>query len=131
LSWKVGKKGPPADETLRGRAERMVWNKTTGLWLLYNIGFYLIINALIIAIWAVSGRESYWFLWVVLIWAGALVIHFVGYFVGYRHGAKKEEMVQDRMQAYRVKKGLVTEEAQQPTDIPQQHQPPSQEGDTT
>lgn len=116
MSWRDRKKGPPADETLRGRAERMVWNKTTGLWLLYNIGFFLIINALIIAIWAVSDSESYWFLWVVLIWAGALVIHFVGYFVGYRYGVRKEGMVQDRMQAYRVKKGLVEEEPQPPTD---------------
>ena len=122
MNWKGRKKEPPADETLRSRAQKMVWNKTTGLWLVYNIGFFLIINALIIAIWAVSDSESYWFLWVVLIWAGALVIHFAGYFVGYRYGSKKEEMIQERMQAYRVKKGLVEEEPQPPTDTPEQPQ---------
>ncbi|MFW6113946.1 MAG: 2TM domain-containing protein [Actinomycetota bacterium] len=84
-------------------AEKAVWRKTTGLWIFYNVVLYVLINTLLIAIWAVSESGSPWFLWVTLIWAGALVILFGGYAVGYRYGASRERMIEEHIAAYREK----------------------------
>lgn len=93
-------KHPPSADALRTRAEKRIKSRTTGLWLLYNIGSFVLINALLIAIWAISDSESPWFLWALLIWAGALAFHFSGYAIGYRHGAQREKMVEEKAAGY-------------------------------
>lgn len=97
-----GRKGKEAPEDqLRRRMERKVRNKTGVLWTAALIGSYLIINAFLIAIWALSGSENPWFVWVLLVWGGALAFHFSGYVVGFRFGASRERMVRERMEDYR------------------------------
>lgn len=123
------RKAPPQEDTLRARAERVVKRKTSFTWLLYSVGSFVLINALLIAIWAVSDSESPWFLWVLLIWAGALAFHIVGYVIGFRYGYSREAMIEDRMEEFRGKYG--TSEPTQPDTTPEptaseQEPPPRQ-----
>lgn len=98
---RVKKEREVPEDVLRRRAERKIRNKTGVLWTAALIGSYLIINAFLIAIWALSGSEYPWFVWVLLVWGGALAFHFSGYVVGFRFGASRERMVQERMGDYR------------------------------
>ena len=99
---KKGKTPPPAD-TLRAKAEKRVIRKTGFLWLLYNVGSYVVVNAVLIAIWALSDSESPWFLWVMVIWGLGLAFHIVGYIIGFRYGYSREEMIQEQVEEYRKK----------------------------
>ncbi|MDY6795976.1 MAG: 2TM domain-containing protein [Actinomycetota bacterium] len=105
---RIGKaKEPPSADALRARAEKRVKSRTTGLWLLYNIGSFVLINGLLIAIWAISDSDYPWFLWVLLIWAGTLAFQFAGYVMGFRHGASRERMIEEQMATYVNKEGRV------------------------
>jgi len=96
---KKGKTAPPVD-TLRGKAEKSVIRKTTFLWLLYSVGSYVFVNAVLIAIWALSDSESPWFLWVLVIWGLGLAFHVVGYIIGFRFGRSREDMIQEQVEEY-------------------------------
>ena len=46
-----------------------------------NLAFYLIVNALLVLIWAATGRGYPWFLWVLGFWGLGVISHFLGVFV--------------------------------------------------
>jgi hypothetical protein len=106
------------EDSLRMRAEKKVRNKTGLLWLLYNVGSYVLINAALITIWILSDSDYPWFLWVMVVWAGGLAFHFAGYIVGFRYGASREHMIEEQMEIFRKKKGMTPVPGPEPAAAP-------------
>jgi hypothetical protein len=92
---------PPPEDELRAKAEKSVIRKTGFLWLLYSVGSFVFVNAVLIAIWALSDSKSPWFLWVLAIWGLGLAFHMAGYVIGFRTGYTREDKVQEQMEEYR------------------------------
>lgn len=40
-----------------------------------HLGAWLIVNAMLVAIWALSGRQGFWPVWLILFWGVALAFH--------------------------------------------------------
>jgi hypothetical protein len=93
---------PPEDD-LRAKAEKNVIRKTGFLWLLSSLGSYVLVNALLIAIWVLSDSESPWFLWVLAVWGLGLAFHIAGYIIGFRTGYAREGKIEEQMEEYRSK----------------------------
>ncbi len=110
--------GAQIEDSLRTRAEKKVRNKTGLLWLLYNVGSYVLINAALITIWILSDSDHPWFLWVMVVWAGGLAFHFAGYIVGFRYGASRERMIEEQVEAFRKKKGMAPVPGPEPEAAP-------------
>ncbi|MDY6795962.1 MAG: 2TM domain-containing protein [Actinomycetota bacterium] len=85
---------PPGGETLREKAEKRV-NQRVGL--LYHIGTYVVVNAFLVVIWALTGAGYPWFLWVMAGWGVGLLINIVAYFSGSKGEAARERMLQKEM----------------------------------
>jgi 2TM domain len=100
LAKRRSKKAPP-DDTLRARAEKSVIRRTGFLWLLYSVGSYVVVNALLIAIWVISDSDHPWFLWVLAVWGLGLAFHIAGYVIGFRFGYSRERMIEGQMEEYR------------------------------
>jgi hypothetical protein len=94
------RKAPPED-ALRAKAEKSVIRKTGFLWLLYSVGSFVIVNAVLIAIWALSDSENPWFLWVLAVWGLGLAFHIAGYVIGFRIGHAREGKIQEQVEEYR------------------------------
>lgn len=109
-------------DTLRAKAEKAVVRKTGFLWLLYSVGSYVIVNAVLIAIWALSDSESPWFLWVLVIWGLGLAFHIVGYIIGFRYGHSREEMIQEQVEEYQKRYEEPAEPPPQPSPMPEPEQ---------
>jgi len=67
------------EEELRALAKRRVQAKYG---FLVHLCMYLVGNAGFVAIWALSGREYPWFIWVLLGWGIAVVAHGVTILIG-------------------------------------------------
>jgi len=91
----------PPEDALRAKAEKSVIRRTGFLWLLYSVGSFIFVNAVIIAIWALSDSESPWFLWVLAVWGLGLAFHIAGYVIGFRIGYAREGKIQAQMEEYR------------------------------
>jgi len=91
---------PPLDDKVREKAEKRVKERIE---LLSHIGTYVVINAFLVLIWALSGSGYPWFLWVMGGWGIGLVFHIIGYFSGRRGGAAKDRMIQKEME--KIKQG--------------------------
>ncbi len=111
------KKTLPDVDTLRARAERKVVRKTGFLWLAYNLGAYVFVNAVLIAIWALSDSESPWFLWVLAVWGLGLAFHIAGYIIGFRYGHSRERMIEEQVERYRGQYGEPAPPAPQPDNV--------------
>lgn len=98
------KKGQPED-ALRARAEKRVVRRTGFLWLLYSLGSYVVVNALLIAIWVISKSDYPWFLWVLAVWGVGLAYHVAGYVIGFRYGRSRERMIEESLEEYRKRYG--------------------------
>ena len=83
------------EEALRQRAEKRVQDR---IHLLQHIGSYVIINAFLVFVWALSGAGYPWFLWVMAGWGIGLASHIVAYFSGGRNLARREQMVEKEIQ---------------------------------
>jgi 2TM domain len=108
------------EDSIRTRAEKKVRSKTGLLWLLYNLGSYVLVNAALITIWILSDSDYPWFLWVMVVWAGGLAFHFAGYIVGFRYGASRESMIEEQMALLRKKKGIAPVTGSEPAATPSQ-----------
>lgn len=86
---------PPVNEELREKAEKRVTEKIS---LLSHLGAYVIVNAFLIVVWALSGAGYPWFLWVMLGWGIGLAFHTFNYFAGKRSDVVKEKMLQKEME---------------------------------
>ena len=64
---------------------------------------YIVINAMLAVIWAVSGGGYMWFLWVAGPWGMALIFHAVGTFAFPREGGSWED-AEIRKEIDRIKK---------------------------
>ena len=85
---------PPVNDELREKAEKRVGERIA---LLSHLGSYVIVNAFLIVIWALTGAGYPWFLWVMAGWGIGLAFHIFDYFAGKRSGAVKEKMLQKEM----------------------------------
>jgi len=120
-------KTPPPVDTLRAKAEKAVVRKTSFLWLLYSVGSYVFVNAVLIAIWALSDSESPWFLWVLAIWGLGLAFHIVGYIIGFRYGYSREDMIQQKVEEYQSRYEEPAAPAPQPSTAQEPPSPPETE----
>jgi F0F1-type ATP synthase assembly protein I len=123
LARKKAKTAPPVD-TLRAKAEKAVVRKTSLLWLLYSVGSYVIVNAVLIAIWALSDSESPWFLWVLAIWGLGLAFHIAGFIIGFRYGHSREDMIQQQVEEYQSRYEEAAAPAPQPSTAQEPPPPP-------
>lgn len=96
--------GTSADEDeIREKAEKRVSQRMA---LLEHIASYIIINGFLVIIWALSGRGYPWFLWVMAGWGIGLAFHIVGYFIGKRGEASKDQMIRKEMEKIKREKGM-------------------------
>ena len=114
---KKERKAPPEDD-LRAKAEKSVIRKTGFLWLLYSIGSFVFVNAVLIAIWTLSDSDSPWFLWVLAIWGLGLAFHIAGYVIGFRNGYAREGRIQAQMEEYRSQYAPAEAPAPEPASGP-------------
>jgi F0F1-type ATP synthase assembly protein I len=87
--------GAVNEEELRRRAEKRVNQRTA---LLSHIGSYVVVNAFLIIIWALTGAGYPWFLWVLAGWGIGLAINIIAYFSGRKGEAAKDRMIQKEME---------------------------------
>lgn len=40
-----------------------------------HLGSYLIVNAMLVVIWALSGQASFWPIWLIVFWGVAVALH--------------------------------------------------------
>jgi hypothetical protein len=40
-----------------------------------HLGAYLIVNAMLVAVWALSGQTGFWPIWLILFWGVAVAFH--------------------------------------------------------
>jgi hypothetical protein len=84
--------GPDSLEQRRKLAIEQIKRKNQ---FLVDVVVYLVINALMVGIWASTGAGYFWPIWVILGWGAAVVIH--GYIV-YRGNAISNEQIEREMQ---------------------------------
>jgi hypothetical protein len=80
LQWQEGNKmsNQMTREEIYQIAKKRVEEKKS---LLIHALVYLVVNALLVTIWAVSGSGYLWFLWPLGGWGVGLIFHFLGVFV--------------------------------------------------
>lgn len=100
MSRKKEKRKLPPEDDLRAKAEKSVIRKTGFLWLLGTVGSFVLVNALLIAIWVLTDSDSPWFLWVLAVWGLGLAFHIAGYIAGFRIGYAREGMIQEQVEEY-------------------------------
>jgi len=72
--------------------------------LLQHAGSYLIVNAFLIAVWALTGAGYPWFLWVMAAWGVGLAFHVFSYLAGGSRGAAaRERMVTEELERMRAR----------------------------
>ena len=77
-----------SDDEIRRLAQRRVAAKKG---FFSNLASYIVINAMLVVIWAVSGGGYLWFLWVVGFWGIGLIFHGLGVFVFPKEGGDWEQ----------------------------------------
>lgn len=92
-----GAQGPQAmsEEELRKKAEKRVTQRVA---LLSHIGTYVVVNAFLVIIWALTGADYPWFLWVMAGWGLGLAINIIAYFVGSKGEAARDRMIKKEME---------------------------------
>jgi len=115
---KKSERKPPPEDDLRTKAEKSVIRKTGFLWLLSSVGSYILVNALLIAIWVLSDSDTPWFLWVLAVWGLGLVFHIAGYVIGFRAGYAREGKIEEQMEEYRSKYAPAEAPAPEPVSPP-------------
>jgi hypothetical protein len=71
-----------------------------------NLATYIVINAMLVVIWAVSGGGYMWFLWVAGGWGVALIFHALSVFVFPKEGGDWEQaQVRKEMDKIRKNQG--------------------------
>jgi hypothetical protein len=113
-----GKRQPPPEDDLRTKAEKSVVRNTGLLWLLGSVGSFVLVNALLIAIWILSDSNSPWFLWVLAVWGLGLAFHIAGYIIGFRIGHAREGQIQEQIEEYRSKYAPAEAPAPEPISSP-------------
>ncbi len=93
---------PPLSDDLREKAETRVKQRIA---LLSNLGTYVIVNAFLVVVWALSGAGYPWFLWVMAGWGIGLAFHAFNYFIGKRSDATRERMLQKEMEKLKKEQG--------------------------
>ena len=83
------------EEEIRSKAEKRAAQRTA---LLSHIGAYVVVNAFLVIIWALTGADYPWFLWVMAGWGIGLAINIIAYFSGRKGEAAKDRMVQKEME---------------------------------
>ena len=92
----------PPEPDLKAKAEKRVKERVE---LLQHIGTYIVINAFLVLIWALSGAGYPWFLWVMAGWGLGLAIHIVTYFTGKKGEAVRDRMIDKEMERLKKEKG--------------------------
>ncbi|NPV59212.1 MAG: 2TM domain-containing protein [Actinobacteria bacterium] len=87
---------------VREKAEKRVSERIA---LLSHLGSFVIINAFLVLIWALTGRGYPWFIWVMVGWGVGLAMHAFAYFTGRRGEAMKERMLRKEMEKIRKEQG--------------------------
>ncbi len=77
-----------SDDEIRKLAQRRVAAKRG---FFSHLITYIIINAMLVVIWAINGGGYMWFLWVVGGWGVAIIFHFLGVFVFSKEGSDWEQ----------------------------------------
>ena len=70
---------PPTEEELRAIAKKRVQNRNG---FLIHLMMYVVVNAGLVLIWAVSERGYPWFLWPLLGWGVGILAHLLSLFIG-------------------------------------------------
>ncbi len=90
--------GLQAGESPRQIAERRV-KQRVDLW--WHLGSYVIVNAFLVIVWAVTGAGYPWFIWVMIGWGIGIVFHLMQYFMTSYGESSKERMVVREMEKLR------------------------------
>jgi hypothetical protein len=63
-----------------------------------HLGAYLIVNAMLVAIWAVSGQRGFWPIWLIVFWGVGVAFHGWHAYFGqpFTEGEIRREMGDDR-----------------------------------
>jgi hypothetical protein len=67
-----------------------------------NLGAYVTVNIVLIIVWALSGRDSLWFLWPLCIWGAFVILNFIDTFLLHR-GASEKAAIEKEVE--NIKKG--------------------------
>jgi len=89
-----------SDDEIRKLAQRRVAAKKG---FFSNLASYIVINAMLVVIWALSGGGYPWFLWVAGFWGVGLIFHALGVFVFPKEGGDWEQ-AEIRKEMDRIKK---------------------------
>ena len=77
-----------SDDEIRQLAQRRVAAKKG---FFSHLASYIVINAMLVVIWAINGGGYPWFLWVTGFWGVAVIFHCLGVFVFSREGSDWEQ----------------------------------------
>ena len=87
--------GKTQEQLLEERVERRLKDRSD---LIYHIGAYVIVNAFIIVVWALSGAGYPWFIWCLVPWGFGLAIHIFVYLISARSESAKQRMIEKEME---------------------------------
>jgi hypothetical protein len=71
-----------------------------------HIGVYVVINAFLVVVWALSGAGYPWFLWVMAGWGLGLAFHVLSYVLGSKGDTSRHKMVEREMEKIKQEQGL-------------------------
>ena len=94
---------PPAQLPAQEMAEKRVKKRIA---LFQHIGVYVVVNAFLVVVWALSGAGYPWFLWVMAGWGLGLAFHALGYFLGSKGDTSRHRMVEREMEKIKQEQGL-------------------------
>lgn len=75
------------DEEMLALAQRRVASKKT---FFHSLTVYIIVNAMLVAIWAASGCGEKWFLWVAFFWGIGIIFQAISVFAFPKEGGEWE-----------------------------------------
>lgn len=81
----------PNDTELRERAKRRVQARFS---LVIHVATYIVVNAGLVTIWALTGAHYPWFIWPLLGWGVGIASHVLAYFFG--PGSRGEDRAIER-----------------------------------
>ena len=100
--------GPPVPpgqevaETPEEIAERKV-KKRMELWT--HLGSYVIVNAFLVILWAITGAGYPWFIWVMVGWGIGVAFHIMEYIVTSYSDPRRQDMIRKEMERMQRKQG--------------------------
>jgi hypothetical protein len=93
---------PPDKSSVQEMAEKRVKRRID---LFEHIGVYVVVNAFLVVVWALSGAGYPWFLWVMAGWGLGLAFHIMSYVVGSKGDSSRHRMVEREMEKIKQEQG--------------------------